>query len=126
MSMLNTFMADTAGVVYRAGTGKVDPWTQQELIDQATAAYTQAGMDPTMAATQAATDIQTTAASSNVSWLDAAKTTFGSAFTDNGSGCGIVNLGGCVPPWIVWVAIAGGAILLLWVLRPYVEIFNER
>lgn len=125
MSLLNTFMADTVGVVYRAGTGKVDPWTQQELTDTAAADYVKAGMAPDAAVTQAATDVQATAASSNVSWSDAAKTTFGSAFSDNGSGCGITNIGGCVPPWVAWTGVAVGVLIVLYILGPYIGLFER-
>ena len=60
MSAWDTFMADTVGVVYRAGTGNVDPWTENELVSNATDANVAAGMDPATAATQAQSDVSTT------------------------------------------------------------------
>lgn len=126
MSMFDTFMADTVGVVYRAGTGKVDPWTKQELADAAAADLVRAGMTPEAAQTQAEKDTEATTASSNVSYADAARTTFGSAFSDNGSGCGITNIGGCVPPWVAWAAVGVGVLVVLYVLGPYVGLFERR
>lgn len=125
MSVFDSIMSDTVGTVYRAATGKVDPWTQSELTDQATQSYVQAGMTPEAAASQAAQDIQTTISSASSTWLDAAKTTFGSAFHDDGSGCGITNLGGCFPSWFPYVVIGAGVIFVLWLLRPYVEILED-
>lgn len=36
---LNNFCADTLGVVFRALTGKIDPWTKQEIRAQAKKGY---------------------------------------------------------------------------------------
>src|SRR5258708_30333519 len=123
---LNTFLADTAGVFYRGATGKVDPWTKAELIDQATADYIKAGMDPTIAQGQAATDISGTADSSNVSYGTAAST-LGSIFTggDPSQPCGITNVGSCVPTWVPWVVAGVGVLLVLYVLAPYVGLSDD-
>lgn len=124
---LNTFLADTAGVFYRGVTGKVDPWTKAELIDQATASYIKAGMDPTLAQGQAATDISSTADSSNVSYSDAATGTLKSIFTggDPNQPCGITNIGACVPTWVPWVVAGVGVFLVLYVLVPYVGLADD-
>lgn len=53
-------MADTAGVLYRAGTGKVDPWTKQQLICCETQSLIKAGANPCDAARQANCDVTTT------------------------------------------------------------------
>ena len=120
-------MADTAGVVYRAFMGKVDPWTKAELIDQATAANIQAGMDPTIAQSQAANDISGTADSSSVSYGDAATGTIKNIFTggDPSQPCGITNLGACVPTWVPWAVAGAGVLLVLWILAPYVGLADD-
>jgi len=124
---LNTFLADTAGVVYRAFTGNVDPWTKAELIDQTTASYIQAGMDPTLAQGQAATDITGVTDSSSVSYGDAATGTLKSIFTggDPNQPCGITNVGACVPTWVSWVVAGAGVLLVLYVLAPYVGLADD-
>jgi len=40
MSFLDTVLADTVGVGWRAVTGTVDPWTKQQIIDDTNAATT--------------------------------------------------------------------------------------
>lgn len=140
MSLFDTFMADTVGVVYRAGTGAVDPWTKQELIDQATADQVKAGADPETAAAKAEADVTNTlktftlggddpvgadpsqAKLSLPSW-QSLKTAGNSLTHDDGTGCGLTNLGGCIPEMPAWVPWAVGGVLVLgalWVLRPYV------
>jgi len=42
---------------------------------------------------------------------------------DDGSGCGITNLAGClptVPTWVYWAAGGVAVVGVLWLLRPYV------
>ncbi len=124
---LNTFLADTAGVVYRAASGKVDPWTKAELIDEATSNYIRAGMDPATAQGQAATDISTTADSSNVSYGAAASGTLKNLFSggDPSQPCGVTNLGACVPTWVPWAVVGFGVLLVLYVLAPYVGLADD-
>lgn len=42
MSWIDSFLADTVGVGYRAVTGNVDPWTKTAIQDDAAAGVTQA------------------------------------------------------------------------------------
>jgi hypothetical protein len=140
MSFFDTMMADTVGVVYRAGTGSVDPWTKQEIIDQAAADNVKAGADPATAQAQAEQDVTNTLTTftlggddpvgadpsqaklsipSGQSMADAIK----SATNDNGTGCGITNLAGCLPTVPTWVKFAAGGVAVLgvlWLLRPYI------
>lgn len=140
MSFLDSVMADTAGVVYRAATGAVDPWTKQELIDQATAAQIKAGADPAQAAAQAEQDVTTTLQTFTLGGDDpvgadpsqahlslpsgqALRDTANSLTNDDGSGCGITNLAGClpvIPTWAYWAAGGVAVVGVLWLLRPYV------
>lgn len=137
--IFDTIMGDTVGVLWRAGTGTVDPWTKNEIVANATQSNIQTGMDPTTAAQQAQSDVTDTLQSfslgggdktgadpsqatlalpSGQSLLD----TWKSMTNDDGSGCSITNLAGCYPSWLPYVVIAGGVLLILWVLRPYVEL----
>jgi hypothetical protein len=140
MSMYDTFMSDTVGVAFRAATGSVDPWTKQELIDQAAADQVKAGADPNAAAIQAEADVSDALKTFSLGGDDptgadpsqakvsipsgqSVSDTVKSLSNDNGSGCGITNLAGClptVPPWAKWAA--GGVIVVgvLWLLRPYI------
>lgn len=142
-SVYDTFMSDTFGAIYRAGTGNVDPWTKNELVDKATQANIQAGMDPTVAAQQAHSDVTNTLSTftlggSDPVGADPSQTTgirlpsstafmgaIKSAFNDNGTGCGITNLGGCFPPWVPYVVIGAGVLFALWILRPYIGLVEE-
>lgn len=60
MGFMDTVLSDTVGVAWRAASGTVDPWSKNELVDQATQAYTQAGMNPDQAAAQAQADVTMT------------------------------------------------------------------
>ncbi|SRR5260370_16011162 len=144
MSLYDTFMSDTVGVAFRAATGSVDPWTKQELIDQAAADQVKAGADPQAAAIQAEADVNDTLKTFSLGGDDptgadpsqakvslpsgqSVSDTVKSLSNDNGSGCGITNLAGClptVPPWAKWAA--GGVIVVgvLWLLRPYIGLAN--
>lgn len=130
---LNTFMADTAGVVYRAfapsfGAPLVDPWTKAELVDQATASYIAAGMDPATAQMQAAADIQTAADTSPAANLSIGQVYapyiqdfFNNLFKgDPTKPCGFFNIGACFPTWVIWVGGGLAVVAVLWVVRPYV------
>jgi hypothetical protein len=138
MSIYDTVMSDTVGVLYRAGTGNVDPWTKQEVIDDQTQAQIQAGADPTTAAAVAqqsvtsALDTFTEGGSDRVG-ADPSQTTglslpsstaVGNAFhADDGSGCGLTNVAGCVPTlptWVYWGIGAVGVLAVLWLVRPYI------
>ena len=145
MSLYDTFMSDTAGVVFRATTGNVDPWTKQEIIDQEAAGQVQAGADPATAQAQAEHDVTTTLKTFTLGGDDrvgadpsqaspslpsgaSAKAALHSLTNDDGSGCGITNLGGCLPTIPAWVgyALAGVAVLgALWLLRPYVGLVSR-
>jgi len=146
MSLFDTFMSDTVGVVYRAGTGNVDPWTKQELIDQETAGNVAAGGDPVSSATQAEADVTSTLKTFTLGGDDrvgadpsqttginlpshqALKDTFQSLTNDDGSGCGITNLAGCfpeVPSWLPYAVIGVGIAGVLWLLRPYIGLANS-
>jgi hypothetical protein len=141
MSLFDTVMSDTVGVVYRAGTGNVDPWTKQQIIDDAAADNIKAGADPATAQRQAEADVTNTLKTFSLGGDDptgadpsqatglrlpstqAEKTALKSLTNDDGSGCGLTNLGGCfpeIPTWAKWAA--GGVVVLgvLWLLRPYV------
>lgn len=143
MSFLDTVMSDTVGVGYRAVTGNVDPWSKQEIIDQATADQIKAGADPATAAANAQADVDATlqdftlggddkvgadpsqSSGLNVPSFQAIKDTVKSATNDNGSGCGITNLGGCfqIPTWAYWAAGGVAVLGVLYVLGPYVGLF---
>lgn len=145
MGLFDTFMSDTVGLVWRASTGSVDPWTKQEIIDQGVAADIQAGADPDQARqeqTQVVTDTLKTfslgggdpvgadpsQAKLSLPSLQAIKDALGSLTKDNGSGCGLTNLGGCVqiPSWVWWVGGGLAALLILNTLGPYVGLLKRR
>jgi len=128
-SAANSIAADTIGAVWRGLSGSVDPWTQSELDDTNAQAMVQAS-NGTLSYDDALSQIQETsaevAASQHVSWSDAAKTWVGNTFTDNGTGCSLItNPAGCYPSWLPYVAIGAVALLVLWVLRPYVIAAEE-
>jgi hypothetical protein len=126
-------MSDTVGVVYRATTGSVDPWSKQELVDQEASGIVQASagtITPEDAAAQAQQDITDTLTTFTLGGDDpvgadpsqahislpsgqALKDTAQSLTKDNGSGCGITNLAGCVqiPSWAKWALIGGVALV---------------
>lgn len=146
MSIVDTFLSDTAGVAYRAWTGNVDPWTKQEIVDQEAAGQVQAGADPATAQATAEADVTNTLKTFTLGGDDkvgadpsqstlapnipsgrALGDTFKSLFNDDGSGCGITNLAGCVhiPTWVPWVV--GGVLVLgvLYVLSPYIGLASS-
>src|SRR5882672_3268675 len=99
MSFFDTLMSDTVGVVYRAATGSVDPWTAAEMADQAGLAQQQAGgsYEAGYEQSQQATD---SANATTVSWSQAAGSWVKSTVNDDGSGCSLIsNPGGCFPSW---------------------------
>lgn len=57
MNVFDEVMADTVGVVYRAATGKPDPWTIALLQQDQVAGVVGAGGSPAAAAAQAAQDV---------------------------------------------------------------------
>jgi hypothetical protein len=134
-------MSDTVGVVYRAGTGNVDPWTKQQIIDDAAASNIAAGADPATAQRQAEADVTATLKTFSLGGDDptgadpsqttglrlpsdqAQKTAWKSLTNDDGSGCGLTNLGGCmpeIPAWVKWTAGGLAVLAALWLIRPYV------
>ncbi len=126
---LNAGAADTIGVVYRATTGKVDPWTINEAQDKAYNDIIAAGgsaADAQAAADQVTQTAQTSPAAteSNTSVL---ATWFQNLANDNGTGCDILtNPGGCVPSYVWYGLLAGGVLLVLYVLGPYVGLLGRR
>lgn len=142
MSWFDTAMSDTVGVVYRAGTGSIDPWTKNQIAEQEAADIVKASTDasdpnaqptvtPEDAAAQAQQDITDTLTTFTLGGDDpigadpsqahlslpsgqALKDTANSVFKDNGTGCGITNLGGCItiPSWAKYAAI-GAAVLIV-------------
>jgi hypothetical protein len=58
--ILNTIASDTLGLVWRAASGTVDPWTKKELQADEQAGLIQAGANPNDAANQAACDVSKT------------------------------------------------------------------
>ncbi len=142
---INSFFADTLGVVFRASTGAVDPWTKNEIVQNETAGLIQAGMDSTTAYNQAYGDVTNVLTSFTLgggdpvgadpsqaslslpSW-QSLKDAIASATKDNGTGCGITNISACfptIPTWLWWVL--GALVVLggLLILRPYVEFIDE-
>lgn len=137
MSFFDSVMSDTVGVAYRAATGSVDPWTKAEQQSDEAAAIVKASTDqtdPNAIATISADEAQQIAANDVTDTLStftlggddpigadpsqahislpsgqALKDTANSITNDNGTGCGITNLAGCVhvPSWVWWV---GGGI----------------
>ena len=135
MSWFDSVMSDTAGVVFRATTGSVDPWTKNVQVQQETDAIVKASTDPTnpdatptvtpeQAADQAQQDITDTLTTFTLGGDDpvgadpsqahislpsgkALSTAKNSLTKDNGTGCGITNLGGCfqIPSWAKWAAL---------------------
>lgn len=145
MSLYDSFMADTVGLAYRAGTGNVDPWTKQQIVDDAAASNIAAGADPATAQAQAEADVTNTLKTSTLGGddpvgadpsqttglripsLQSEKTAVKSLTNDNGSGCGLTNLGGCVPEipsWVKWAAAGVVALGALYVLGPYVGLVS--
>lgn len=146
MSIFNTFMADTYGTVYSAVTGNVDPYTKQEIIDQEAAGNVQAGADPATAKAQAESDVTQTLKTFTLGGDDKVgadpsqstglnipsgaqmKAAFKSLTNDDGSGCGITNLAGCVPTIPTWAKWAAGGVLVLgvlYLLGPYVGLASN-
>lgn len=126
MGLWDTVMSDTVGVLYRAGTGKVDPWTQNEITDQAVSDCVKAGGNQAdCQAQQSQTVSDVINSQPSLSWWQAFNQSFG---TDNGSGCGFTNLGGCVPfdpSYIPYIVIGVGALFVLWLVRPFVVAAEE-
>ena len=125
---LNTFGSDTLGTVYRAATGKVDPWTQNLQESQAYDAVIAAGGTPEQA--QAALDSIAPTATSSPASGQSNSSLLGSWFsnlsTDNGTGCSIItNPGGCVPASVWYALLAGGVLIILYVLGPYVGLLER-
>jgi hypothetical protein len=123
---LTEFGADTIGVVWRGVSGTTDPFTDAELEQQATQGQIDAGGTTAQVdAAAAQSDADTTNANANApSYSQAASDALASVTSDNGTGCGITNLGGCVPTWFWWVAGAAGVLLILYLIRPEVELAN--
>jgi hypothetical protein len=125
MGWWNTVMSDTVGTIYRAGTGKVDPWTKAEIVQNATDQCVKAGGDPTTCQQQQQQTVDDTIASSNVSWWEAFNQSFG---TDNGTGCGFTNIGGCLPfdaALLPYMIVGVAAVGVLWFLRPFFVAVEE-
>ena len=138
MGFFDSVMSDTVGVVYRGATGSVDPWTKDQQVQDESAAIVQASTDqtdpnatPTIsaedAAAQASQDVTDTLTTFSLGGDDpigadpsqatlslpsgqSLKDTAQSITKDNGTGCGITNLAGCIniPTW-VWYAVGGVA-----------------
>jgi hypothetical protein len=145
MTWFNSFMADTYGVAYRAATGNVDPYTKQEIVDEEAAGQIAAGADPNTAQATAEADVTATLktftlggddrvgadpsqASFSIPSLRAELDTVHSATNDDGSGCGITNLAGCmpeIPSWVKWAAAGVIALGALYVLAPYVGLASN-
>jgi hypothetical protein len=129
MSLLDTFLADTAGVAYRAATGNVDPWTKQELIDQQTKDVIAAGGDPATAATQAEKDVTETLKTFTLGGddpigADPSQTTgirlpSAQSFKDALDALKI-------PKWVPYAAAGVGVLLVLAILAPYVGLLPKR
>lgn len=67
-SWFDTAMSDSVGVVWRAASGTVDPWTKQGQVDDATAAIQKASegtIDQATAQAQATSDASTVLLSNN-------------------------------------------------------------
>ena len=125
---LNGFAADTLGVLWRAGSGTVDPWTQAEMEDAAYNQVIAAGgtADQAQAASDQVSSTIQTAPSNSESNATLAGSWFSNLTTDNGTGCSIItNPGGCVPGWVWYAGIAAGALALLYVLGPYVGLLER-
>jgi hypothetical protein len=127
--IFDTMMSDTVGVVYRASTGKVDPWTTSEINNLAAQDAVSASggtLDYATALAQAQNSTGAILANQNISWWSAFNTAFN---VDDGSGCTFTNIKGCLPnvdlSWAPY--ILGGVVILgiLWVLRPYVGLVEE-
>lgn len=125
---LNTFASDTLGVLWRAASGTVDPWSQAVLEDQATQSYIAAGADPDSAAAQAAADVAATLGSAPSPSNSALLSGYvGSLFSDAGTGCSLLtNPAGCYPSWVPYVAIGILVLGVLFVLGPYVGLLEHR
>lgn len=135
MSFYDTVMSDTVGVAYRAATGSVDPWTKSELQQQEATDLVQASggtVTPEAASDQAQQDITDTLTTFSLGGGDpvgadpsqahislpsgqALSDTASSLANNNGSGCGITNLGGCItiPSWVWWVGGGIAALLIV-------------
>jgi hypothetical protein len=118
-SLFNSFMADTAGVVFRAATGNVDPWTKANIVSEATRAYIQAGADPSKAALQAQKDVTNVLKDFTLGGTDKVGADPSQAKISIPSATSLFD---AVPGWALWAG--GGVILLgvLFILAPYVKI----
>lgn len=93
MSIYDTLMGDTVGIVWRAGTGTVDPWTKANLQQDETAGLVKASgssgqYDQTSAAAQAQNDVTSTLRAANADpsqALAGLKNSLSEAFSLSGS-----------------------------------------
>jgi hypothetical protein len=103
-SLYDEFMSDTVGVLWRAASGTVDPWTKQMLICQQVAGVTAAGGSSSTATTQANGDVTTTLTTFSTpgnstgadpsQFLDGLKNSISSAFClTNNLGTSILYIG---------------------------------
>lgn len=109
MSVWDTVMSDTVGTVYRATTGKVDPWTTNEINQNAAQDISNAsipvgGTQPTISVDDALAQIQQQTAAVEA---NQPKNICGVTSADfNAWQC----LTQSIPAWALWV---GGGILVL-------------
>lgn len=96
--------------LYNIFTGNLSTGEQNQLINETAQNYVAAGMAPTQAATQAASDVN--AALANVTAPGAFGITTTGALPSSGASGTLANLFGEVPGW-AWVGILGIGGLLL-------------
>jgi hypothetical protein len=127
-------MSDTVGVVYRATTGKPDPWTINEInhnhaqdILNGTRATGGSDLPPQSAEEQAVYD---------QALAQQAGDTEGAIASQPKNSCSVTSsdfsLGACiksdfamVPTWVWWVGGGLIALLILGELAPYVRLFER-
>ena len=126
-SLFDSFMSDTAGTVFRAATGNVDPWTKQILVDQEAQGQIQAGADPNSAQQTAQQDVTTTLKTFTLGGDDRVGADPSQAKI---SIPGLQSLKDAlasfnIPTWVYYAGAGVGVLVVLYVLAPYVGLVKR-
>ncbi len=128
MSLLDTVLADTVGVGWRAVTGTVDPWTKQQIVDDTTASTTHS-LDVAQANGYDITDAQIAAyaAGNDTAITQTLKTTPGGSSDPTDAGVHIPGLGNIgstdflanVNKFVDIAILIGVALIFFWIYQNY-------